>query len=108
MQLRVSSVKNLTKFSENKQGDTIRKIWENGIKENKIACMKDQAKNTGDTGNRFSTITYRVAIAIFSRRPAAYEALKSFDILTLRSVSTLKTFMRSNVEDPGPVRQRNI
>lgn len=93
-------------FSENKQGDTIRKIWENDIKENKIAFMKDQAKNTGDTGNRFSTATYRVALAIFSRSPAAYEALKSFDILTLPSVSTLKTFMRANVEDPGPVYER--
>ena len=31
-------------FSENKQGDTVRKIWENDLKENKISFMKDQAK----------------------------------------------------------------
>ena len=48
-------------FSENKQGDTVRKIWEHDLKENKISFMKDQAKNIGDTGNRFSTVTYRVA-----------------------------------------------
>ena len=75
------------------------KNWETDIKENKMAFMKDQAKNTGDTGNRFSTITYRVAFALFSRNPAANEALKSFDILKLPSVSTLKTFMQANVED---------
>ena len=64
--------------------------------------MKDQIKNTGDTGNRFSTVTFRAAQALFSRSPAAYKALKSFDILTLPSVSTSKKFMRANVEDPGP------
>ena len=93
-------------LAENNKGDIIRKIWDNDLKENKAAFMKDQAKNTGDTGNRFSTITYRVALAIFSRSPAAYEALKSFGILTLPSVSTLKTFMRSNVGDPGPIYER--
>ena len=93
-------------LSENRQGDTIRKIWENNVKENKMMFLKDQAKNTADTGNRFSTVTCRVALAIFSRSPAAYEALKSFEILTLPSVSTLKTFMRANVEDPGPVYER--
>ena len=93
-------------LAENDKGDIIRKIWDNDLKENKAAFMKDQPKNTGDTGNRFSTITCCVALAIFSRSPAAYEALKSFGILTLPSVSILKTFLRSNVEDPGPIYER--
>ena len=42
------------------------------------------------SGNRFSVITLRIALAIFSRNKAAYEALKSFEILSLPSVSTLK------------------
>ena len=76
------------------------------MKLNRTDFLKDQSKNYGNTGNRFSVITYRVALSVFSRSPAAYEALKSFNILTLPSVSTLKIFMRSNVEDLGPVYDR--
>ena len=64
---------------------------------------KDQQQNVAsDSGSRYSVITYRVALAVFSRRPAAYEALKSFNILQLPSVSTMKTYMRANRE-VGPV-----
>ena len=34
-------------LAENNKGDIIRKIWDNDLKENKAAFMKDQAKNTG-------------------------------------------------------------
>ena len=90
-------------FSQHKEGDIIKKIWENDVKQNRTDFLKDQSKNYGNTGNRFNVITYQVALSVFSRSPAAYEALRSFNILTLPSVSTLKTFMRPNVEDPGPV-----
>ena len=37
-------------------------------------------------------ITVNIALAVFSRSPAAYESLKSFKILALPSVSTLKDY----------------
>ena len=68
---------------------------------------KDQQQNVAsDSGSRYSVITYRVAVAVFSRSPAAYEALKSFNILKLPSVSTMKTYMRANREEQGPVYHR--
>ena len=91
-------------LADSKQGDTVRKVLVNNLKENKKRLRR--IKNTGNTGNRFPNITYRVALVIFSRSPAAYEALESFEILTLPSISTLKTFMRANVEDPGPFYDR--
>ena len=59
-----------------------------------------------DSGTRYSVITYRVALVVFSRNPAAYEALKLFIILQLPSVSTMKRYMRANREEPGPVYHR--
>ena len=94
-------------FKEHDKGSVLKSIWENDMKTNKTAFYKDQNKNTNATsGSRYSVITYRVALAVFSRSPAAYEALKSFQILNLPSVSTLKNFMRSNREDPGPIYNR--
>lgn len=73
----------------------------------------------GQTSNKWSSITYRigkqsqyifcvvcntllyVALAVYTRSPAAYSALKSFEILQLPSVSSLKYFTGANIEDPG-------
>ena len=96
-------------FGEHNKGDILKKIWENDILQNKKEFYKDQEKNTNaQTGSRYSIITYRVALAVFSRSHAAYEALKTFNILNLPSVSTLKTYtcMRSNREEPGPIYHR--
>ena len=94
-------------FKEHDKGSVLKSIWENDMPTNKTAFYKDQNKNTNTTsGSRYSVITYPVALAVFSRSPAAYEALKSFQILNLPSVSTLKNFMRSNREDPGPIYNR--
>ena len=41
------------------------------------------------------------ALAVYTRSPAAYTALKGFDILKLPSVSSLKYFTGANIEDPG-------
>lgn len=43
----------------------------------------------------------RAALAVYSRSPAAFEALRDFNILQLPGVSTLKSFVRSNKEAPG-------
>ena len=68
-------------FKENDKRDILKNIWENDIKMNRRDFYKDQQQNiASDSGSRYSVITYRVALAIFSRRPAAYEALKSFNI----------------------------
>ena len=94
-------------FNENDKGDILKHIWENDVAQNRKDFYKDQGRNTvSDPGSRYSVITYRVALAVFSRSPAAYEALKSFKILQLPSVSTMKTYMRANREEPGPVYHR--
>lgn len=47
-----------------------------------------------------------VALAVYTRSPAAYSALKSFAILQLPSVSSLKYFTGANIEDPGEAEDR--
>ena len=94
-------------FKENDSGDILKSIWENDMKQNRKEFYKGQERNiASDSGSRYSVITYRVALAVFSRSPAVYEALKSFNILQLPSLSTMKTYMRSNREEPGPVNHR--
>ena len=46
-------------------------------------------------------ITFRLALAIYTRSPSAYEALRGFGILQLPGVSTLKTFTSFNVDNSG-------
>ena len=43
---------------------------------------------------------------MYTRSPAAYEALSSFHLLQLPSAGTLKTYTRSNVEASGEVEER--
>ena len=86
--------------SENK-GDIIREIWELDL-ENRRAFWQVQNKNViGSRGNTWSTITYRVALAVYVRSPAAFRALRSFNILKLRCVNSLKSFTRVNLSGPG-------
>ena len=62
----------------------------------------DQMKNiTGKKGNKWSTVTYRIALAVYSWSPAAYEALKSFKILQLPSISSLQTLKGTRFHQPG-------
>ena len=51
-------------------------------------------------------ITFRMALAIYTRSPSAYEALKGFGILQLPGVSTLKTFTSFNLENAGISEER--
>lgn len=46
------------------------------------------------------------ALAVYTRSPAAYEALSSFHLLQLPSAGTLKTYTRSNLEVCGEVEGR--
>lgn len=74
---------------------------ENKLKHDRRYFYEDQKKcGEGYNGNRWSPITIRIALSIFSRSPAAYKALKSFNIFKLPSASTLKK--RSQVYDNTP------
>ena len=46
-------------------------------------------------------ITFRMALAIYTRSPSAYEALRGFGILQLPGISTLKMFTSFNLENAG-------
>ena len=43
---------------------------------------------------------------MYTRSPAAYEALKSFKLLQLPSVRTLKDYIDGNLEDAGECMKR--
>ena len=62
------------------------------IKAQRKDFFKDQLKNTnGNKGNRYSPITLRVALAIYSASPAAYRALRAFNIIALPEKKTLQS-----------------
>ena len=50
--------------------------------------------------------TPTTAFAVYSCSPAAFEALRDFNILQLPGVSTLTSYMRSNKEEPGECARR--
>ena len=49
-----------------------------------------------------------VALAVYTRSPAAYEALRSFKLLQLPCVWTLKYYIDFNLEKAGEVEKRLI
>ena len=53
-------------------------------------------------GIQFST----AALAVYTRSPAAYDALKNFKLLQLPGVRTLKHYIDANLEQAGEVEQR--
>ena len=54
--------------------------------------MLTNLSGNGCHGNRWSMATFRVALSIYNRSPAAYEAFKSWEIFNLPSRSTLKQY----------------
>ena len=62
----------------------------------------DQKKNTSSNySNRWSSITYRMALAVFARSPAAYRALQSFELLQLPSVYSLRNATQKYNSESG-------
>lgn len=49
---------------------------------------------------------FLAALAVYTRSPAAYEGLKSFKLLQLPSVRTLKHYVAANHEDAGECMDR--
>eukprot|EP00794_Sanderia_malayensis_P002613 gene2613-3026_t len=83
--------------------DVVREKWLKDT-EDRQTFYRDQFSNQGKTqsnGNRWSMITYRMALAIYIRSPAAYNALKSFQILQLPSTKSLQLFTSVRNHTPG-------
>ena len=56
--------------------------------------------------NRCMFLLFDPALAVYTRSPSAYEALKSFQIIQLPGVMTLKEYINSNRDDPGKIQER--
>ena len=56
---------------------------------------------TGKRSNCWSAVTIRLALVVYCRSPAAYDALKSFELLQLPSRSTLQAYTGAFLEDCG-------
>eukprot|EP00117_Sycon_ciliatum_P043111 scpid85308/ scgid31258/ len=81
--------------------DAVRDAWKQDVV-SKQTFNHDQLTNTtGDRGNRWSMLTYRMALAVFTRSRSAYEALKSFKILQLPSIRSLQHFTCAHNDKPG-------
>ena len=52
---------------------------------------------------KYSVLSFgcNIALAVFVRSPAAYEALKSFKLLQLPSRATLQSYTGAFLDDPG-------
>ena len=53
-------------------------------------------------------VIVNIALAVYTRSPAAYDALKSFKLLQLPCVRTLKHYIDSNLEEAGEVEKRLV
>lgn len=51
-------------------------------------------------------IRFSIALAVYTRSPAAYEALRDFKLLQLPSVRTLKYYIDANLESAGDSMER--
>ena len=56
---------------------------------------------TGSRTNRWNLVTYRLALAVYVRSPAAYEALKCFGVIQLPCRRSLQYFLGANANTPG-------
>ena len=56
---------------------------------------------TGNRRNRWSMVTIRLALAVYTRSPAAYDALKSFGLVQLLSRATLQAYTGAFRDDAG-------
>ena len=91
-----------TVMTGNEGQDESREALQDAWESDKAAWTHDQARNeNGSHGNRWSMLTYRVALAVFTRSTAAYEALQGFGILNLPSVRSLKHITSAYIEKPG-------
>ncbi len=89
-----------SELSEKKR-EELHQIWDLDSK-SREDFAEDQTRNVnGSRGNKWNMITYRMALAVYIRSPAAYKALKSFDILSLPSQRSLRKFMSHKMDEAG-------
>lgn len=81
--------------------EDIRAQWSNDVSGRDTFFADQQRNRSGEKGNRWSMVTYRLALAVFTRSPAAYESLKSFNILQLPSVRSLRQYTGGQFDEPG-------
>lgn len=82
--------------------DEAREVVKAAWDADKVEWQQDQANNEqGAHGNRWSLLTYRVALAVFSRSRAAYEALRGFGIFKLPSIRSLQHYTSAYLDKPG-------
>lgn len=65
--------------------ESAKRIWEcdcqQKLEKEKQDFQQDQVRNKyGSTTNRWNPITYRIALAVYARSPAAYRALATFKL----------------------------
>eukprot|EP00733_Pompholyxophrys_punicea_P000966 Pompholyxophrys_punicea_v1_NODE_392_length_2065_cov_2.927861.p1 type:complete len:344 gc:universal NODE_392_length_2065_cov_2.927861:171-1202(+) len=78
-------------------GPDAEQVWKEDLKFIKESFWKDQQRNKPrKNNNRFNLISYRIALAVHHRSPAAYQALQDFEILALPSESSLKKISARN------------
>ncbi|XP_014669634.1 PREDICTED: uncharacterized protein LOC106810714 [Priapulus caudatus] len=67
------------------------------------AWKADQERNrTGSKRNVWTAVSYRIALAIFSRSPTTYKALTKLQILQLPSIRSIQRKMQDAFEHSGP------
>lgn len=72
-----------------------------------MECHHSEDGYVYNTFNKSLSIHYNtLALAVFTRSPAAYEALKSFKLLQLPSIRSLKSYISSNLEEAGECLKR--
>ncbi|XP_014681583.1 PREDICTED: uncharacterized protein LOC106821341 [Priapulus caudatus] len=86
--------------------DSLRKTWD--ADSSRKEFLFDQAQNiTGRKTNVWSMTTYRMALAIYVRSPAAYNAIKDLGVMQLPSESSLKDFTGAKLFAPGAAAWEN-
>eukprot|EP00733_Pompholyxophrys_punicea_P000834 Pompholyxophrys_punicea_v1_NODE_317_length_2277_cov_3.387663.p1 type:complete len:197 gc:universal NODE_317_length_2277_cov_3.387663:2010-1420(-) len=88
------------------KGGILHSIWREDVNRNVLSqdFWNDQAKNfdgKGVAGTTWSVATYKICLSIFLRSTAAYEALKSFNILSLPCTKSLQNIVRSHFVEQG-------
>ena len=87
-------------YNDNKK-KLLSQMWGLDMEDRKLFETGQKKNLTGHRGNRWNMITYRIALAVYIRSPAAYKALKSFNVLNLPSKRSLQKCVSHNNDDPG-------
>ena len=88
------------------QQEALKQIWDKDVQDKYKSGVEsfqiDQTKNiTGARSNKWSVVTYRIALAVYCRSPSTYRALQQFNILKLPSCSSMKNKCKNYNEKPG-------